>query len=114
MDIKQTNHFRQLLLKLQSTLEELESISKDAGKPVQLDQSMVGRLSRMDAMQGAEMAQEASRRRKRQLVRIPAALQRIESGDYGLCLTCDEEIALGRLKIDPTYTHCVKCAERIL
>ena len=53
MDIKTTNHFRQLLLKLQSATEELEIISKDSGKPVQLDQSMVGRLSRMDAIQVA-------------------------------------------------------------
>ena len=59
MDIKTTNHFRQLLLKLQSATEELEVISKDSGKPVQLDQSMVGRLSRMDAIQVAEMAQTA-------------------------------------------------------
>jgi DnaK suppressor protein len=113
MDIKTTNHFRQLLLKLQSATEELEMISKDSGKPVQLDQSMVGRLSRMDAIQLAEMAQEASRRRKQQLVRIPIALVRIESGDYGFCLICDEQIPTGRLEIDPTYTHCIKCAEKM-
>jgi DnaK suppressor protein len=112
MNIKTTNHFRQVLLKLRSTLEELEIMSKDAGKPVQLDQSMVGRLTRMDAMQAAEMAQEASRRRNQQLVRIPSALARIESGDFGFCLSCDEHIAIGRLEIDPTYTQCVNCAKQ--
>lgn len=89
-------------------------ISKDAGKPVILDQSMVGRLSRMDAMQGAEMAQEASRRRKLQLARIPSALARIDTGDFGLCVDCDEEIVLGRLRIDPTYTLCVSCANKTI
>ena len=34
MDIKTTNHFRQLLLKLQGATEELEVISKDSGKSV--------------------------------------------------------------------------------
>ena len=64
----------------------------------------------MDAIQGAEMAQEASRRRQQQLTRIPAALARIDRGEYGRCTECDEFIAVGRLRIDPTYSHCVVCA----
>jgi DnaK suppressor protein len=111
MDTKTTEQFRQALLSLRLNLEELEMISKDAGKPVKLDQSMVGRLSRVDAMQGAEMAQEASRRRKLQIARIHSALERIEHGDYGLCLLCDKPIVIGRLQIDPTYTLCVGCAD---
>jgi DnaK suppressor protein len=114
MDSATLEIFFQALKDLQSELEELELISKDAGKPVILDQSMVGRLSRMDAMQGAEMAQEASRRRKLQLARIPAALARIDTGDFGLCVDCDEEIVLGRLRIDPTYTLCVRCANKAI
>jgi len=109
MDSSTTGSFREALLDLKAELEELEFISKDAIKPVTLDQSAVGRLSRMDAIQGAEMAQEASRRRKLQLSRIPSALARIESGDFGRCLECDEQIVIGRLRIDPTYIYCIKC-----
>lgn len=110
MDSSTIDSFHKALLDLKAQLEELEFISKDAIKPVVLDQSAVGRLSRMDAMQGAEMAQEASRRRKLQLGRIPSALARIDSGDFGRCLECDELIVIGRLRIDPTYSCCVKCA----
>jgi len=102
--------FRQALLDLRAELTELENISSEATKPVQLDQSMVGRLSRMDAMQGVEMAKEASRRRKQQLARIPSALERIALGHYGRCTLCDEDIVIGRLHIDPTYTRCINCA----
>lgn len=90
MDRSTLDSFHQALIELQTALEELELLSKDTLKPVALDQSMVGRLSRIDAIQGAEMAQEASRRRKLQLARIPSALARIESGDFGRCLECDE------------------------
>ncbi|MGB1088279.1 MAG: TraR/DksA family transcriptional regulator, partial [Alphaproteobacteria bacterium] len=41
-----------------------ESISRDAARTVELDQSKVGRLSRMDALQGQAMAQETERRRQ--------------------------------------------------
>ena len=93
-------------------LTELESLSSEATKPVQLDKSTVGRLSRMDAMQGVEMAKEASRRRKQQLARIPLALERIALGSYGRCALCYEDIVLGRLHIDPTYNRCINCADQ--
>ncbi|MBT4211836.1 MAG: hypothetical protein HOE18_08305 [Porticoccaceae bacterium] len=58
------------------------------------------------------MAKEASRRRKQQLARIPAALERIATEDYGRCTLCDEDIVIGRLHIDPTYTRCINCADQ--
>ncbi|MBT3672126.1 MAG: TraR/DksA family transcriptional regulator [Porticoccaceae bacterium] len=112
MDNLVVENFRRALLELRAQLTELEAISCEATKPVQLDQSMVGRLSRMDAMQGVEMAKEASRRRKQQLARIPAALERIATEDYGRCTLCDEDIVIGRLHIDPTYTRCINCADQ--
>ena len=112
MDAVEQEDFRLRLLALRTELQDLESMSADACKPVELDQSTVGRLSRMDAMQGAQMALEASRRRQQQLGRIGGALARIESGDYGYCSLCDEDISVGRLGIDPTYSLCIRCAEK--
>ena len=112
MDDAEIEKFRAQLLRLRSELEGLEETSKDATKPVELDQASVGRLSRMDAMQSQQMAKELARRRKQQLVRIEGALRRIESGDYGYCSVCDEEIDVRRLALDPTNTRCVKCADQ--
>lgn len=103
--------FKTRLLELQSELEELYSISKSAAATVVLDQSSVGRLSRMDALQGQQMALEAERRRKQQLLQIKAALIRIERDDFGYCASCGEEIGGGRLAISPMAIHCVSCAE---
>ena len=105
-------HFRQLLLQRRAELEGVEDTGRQAADTVELDQSRVGRLSRMDAMQAQAMSQEAGRRRERELQRIDAALRRIDSGDYGYCLVCDEPIDPRRLAIDPAATHCIRCAEQ--
>lgn len=80
--------------------------------PVELDQQSVGRLSRMDAIQVQAMAvaTEARRQDRRQI--IEAAVRRLDDGEYGYCLRCDEDIPAKRLAIDPAVTRCVDCAGR--
>ena len=80
--------------------------------PVELDQTRVGRLSRMDAMQVQAMAQAAEQRRRQELERIDAALARIADGSFGECLVCGELIATKRLELDPAATRCIDCARR--
>jgi DnaK suppressor protein len=111
MTLLDINHFRELLLKRQSELMVLAETGAEAAQPVELDQARVGRLSRMDALQGQAMSQEARRRRELELVRISKALKRLELGEFGECLTCGEEIAIGRLEVDPAATLCIRCAE---
>jgi len=99
--------------KLEQQRDELLAMKDsqdEAGKTVELDQSRVGRLSRMDAMQNQQMALEAARRRQIQLRKIESALRRLDSGDFGYCVDCGEEIAALRLAADPSHTHCVTCA----
>lgn len=84
--------------------------SAGARQVVELDQSMVGRLSRMDALQGQAMAKALEVRRKGRLRAIEAALARIEDQEFGWCEDCGEFIGHGRLDIDPTAMRCVSCA----
>ena len=46
-----------------------------------------------------------------ELVKISAALQRLESGDYGICVECGLPIRLGRLEVYPYADECIDCAE---
>ena len=41
-----------------------------------------------------------------------AALERIESGRYGICATCAEAIPAERLEAMPTTVLCLKCATK--
>ena len=113
MDADKLKQLKQLLLKMKSELQEQEKTFKDDGKPVELDQTKVGRISRMDAIQIQQMALDASRRRQIQLVKVDNALQRIDSDDFGYCVSCDEEIAYRRMLINPTNTLCIECAEKM-
>ena len=105
-------HFRNLLLQRREALLDVAGTGREAADTVELDQSRVGRLSRMDALQSQAMSRETNRRRKVELSRIEAALQRIADGDYGLCVRCGEEIAEGRLLSDPSAPLCIDCASR--
>ncbi|MFA7431483.1 MAG: TraR/DksA C4-type zinc finger protein [Rhodospirillaceae bacterium] len=78
--------------------------------PVELDQQVVGRVSRMDAMQSQAMAQATHERRLREISRIDAALKRLDVGDYGYCVSCDKPVAAKRLDLDPAVPTCIKCA----
>ena len=101
---------RERLAAKREELEELSRISQEARATVELDQQSVGRLSRMDAMQQQAMAEAQERNRKRDLIRIEQAERRIREGEYGYCSECGEEIADGRLAIDPMAEKCVNCA----
>jgi len=105
-------YFKQRLLDRINELEALIDTGDDAARPVELDQSRVGRLSRMDAMQAQAMSVEAKRRRDIELLKINAALLRIESDCYGFCLECDEAINVARLDFDPATALCIDCAKK--
>jgi len=80
---------------------------------VELDQTSVGRVSRVDALQAQAMSVAAQGRRVADLQKIEEALQRVEEGEYGYCLNCGEAIAPQRLEIDLATQFCVKCASQI-
>lgn len=101
---------RERLQALKAELEELSDISGDARATVELDQQSVGRLSRMDALQGQAMAQASERQRRATIQRIDAALHRLDQGEYGCCVECGEDIAAKRLEVDPAAAFCITCA----
>ena len=80
-------------------------------KPVELDQQSVGRLSRMDAMQGQAMAAAVEARRGQRRVALTAALRRMEDGEFGYCGSCGTFIGTGRLDVDPVVMTCIACAQ---
>lgn len=100
------------LLTLRAELESVTATGDESAAVVELDQSRVGRLSRMDAIQVQAMAQASSQRRAAMMRKISAALKRIDDGEYGLCQSCDLPINPKRLEADPTALMCIDCANR--
>lgn len=104
------NKIKANLLALQQQLISYQQAGKEAADTVELDQSRLGRLSRMDALQGQAMSQALNQRRELELLKVSRALQRLEAGDYGDCVKCGEEIAPKRLELDPATPLCLACA----
>ena len=48
-----------------------------------------------------------------QLRQIQEALDRLQLGDYGICLACDEAIPDKRLQALPWARYCVGCQEHL-
>ena len=93
-------------------LFEASAKTAEDRSPVEVDPQTVGRLSRMDAIQVQAMAVATEARRQDRLRRIAAALERLDDGEYGYCLGCDEDIPAKRLAIDAAVALCVDCASR--
>ena len=91
---------------------DLQATTITGDETVELDQSRVGRLSRMDAMQEQAMSVERKRRHGLELKKIASALQRMEEDEYGYCLHCGEDIAIKRLELDPAAALCIDCANK--
>ncbi len=47
------------------------------------------------------------------LAEVEAALERVDSGTYGVCESCGESIPEARLRALAWTRYCLKCAERI-
>lgn len=109
MDLK---WLRERLHQQLAELRSLDDIAASAANVVELDQTSVGRLSRIDALQGQAMAKASQQRRKLQVIAIKAALTRLENGSFGLCLECDEQIGAARLQHNPAVAKCLRCAAR--
>ncbi|NVJ99068.1 MAG: TraR/DksA C4-type zinc finger protein [Alphaproteobacteria bacterium] len=103
--------WREILLELKRGLLEIDDDSSSSRGTVELDQTRVGRLSRIDALQEQAMNNAISERRKTTLCRIDAALERLNIDEFGYCLNCGEEISEKRLEIDPTTPLCIGCSK---
>ena len=111
MPENQSNKFYQSILENRlAAIQSHDETNADSRNTVILDQSSVGRLSRMDAMQQQAMANATSQKRTQEAVAIQAALERIKEEEYGYCEGCGDDIPPKRLELNPTAVRCVGCA----
>ena len=97
---------------------ELASVASSLGQAaesaaiVELDQSSIGRVSRIDAMQQQAMAIGFQNRLQLRKRKLEAALGRIASGSFGICCECQDELEAERIEADPATVFCTECASK--
>lgn len=112
LDTKTLSTLKNLLLKMEKEIEEQLSISEAAAGVVTLDQTSVGRVSRMDAMQQQSMAVSTRQKSSKRLQSVKLALSSLNSGNYGYCKSCDELITTPRLMAQPEAKFCLNCQDK--
>ena len=80
------------------TVARMGRIAEDDQAQISHDEFVSSRMNGMDY---------------RQLRLVEEALDRMEAGDYGVCLSCDEPIAEKRLIALPWAQYCVVCQELV-
>jgi DnaK suppressor protein len=93
---------RQLLASAKKTLSEESSFDTD-DLPDEIDQA--------SSEYAQSMIFRLRDREKFLLAKIDKALARIESGGFGICEKCEEEISVKRLEARPVTTLCIRCKE---
>ena len=58
-----------------------------------------------------EFAARTLERNAKTLMQVASALSRIDDGDFGICLECEEPISPKRLAAVPWASYCLKCQE---
>lgn len=109
LNSKQISALTAGLEQLSSDLHEQIELAKPAASSVILDQSKIGRLSRMDAMQQQHMADSTLQHTKEKLKLVTKALNKISEDKYGFCVLCDEIITFARLQVSPEAQLCLRC-----
>ena len=107
MDAEKLAYFRTVLK------EEMRQILQDAGKTVSEMTSDTTNFPDPNdrATQESDRNFELRiRDRERKLLnKVNEALERIDSGEFGVCELCGEEIGDARLKARPVTTFCIDC-----
>ncbi|HMO86231.1 MAG TPA: TraR/DksA C4-type zinc finger protein [Lacipirellulaceae bacterium] len=109
MDAETTARFRARLESLRAECAAALDTGGDAAAPVAPDNAL-GRLSRMDALQGQQMALALKERQRQTLARVENALRALDAGRYGACRRCGRPIPRERLEARPDSLFCVACA----
>jgi DnaK suppressor protein len=106
------DQIEELRLELDRQLARLRRsmrVTEEAARPVELDQTAVGRLSRMDSIQNQQLTKNLQEREGIRLALLERALQRIASGSYGICSECGGPTPFDRLFVVPEAPDCGRC-----
>lgn len=95
--------FTQRIIELQ---QRIDSIHKDFAKGRDADWAEQAGERENDEVLNA-LESEA----KIEIQQLSNAITRMESGNYGICQTCGEDIAKQRLQVQPAALKCIHCAD---
>jgi len=95
-------------LDIEHLQKEIKAL-KEKLEPVATDCSLCN-VTRAEALNEQEIDAKILLQNEDRLDKLMQVLHNIGSKEYGICIVCDEEINIERLKILPEATICIDCA----
>ncbi len=114
MTQEQINHFKELLIEERNELLKEMAESNDTFKAL-IDNDLHGVNDSVDIATSKisqDMLTLMSEKSQQTLMKIDAALRRIDEGSFGLCVTCKCEISIPRLETLPYAIECMNCKNK--
>lgn len=110
MDKKRIKHFQEKLTDkrraLAGVVTSTEDYEREAGQDISQDPADIASNAYTKDLLFSQSSNE------RGILRlVEEALRRIDAGDFGYCVSCEEEIQEKRLDAVPWARHCIKCQD---
>lgn len=101
-------------VKYRAVLEE--RLAELTARLVEIDEALDSHQSKdweelATEREGDEVLEQMGSTGKAEIAKIQAALDRMEEGEFGYCVSCGAEIASERLDVVPHTPFCRSCAE---
>jgi DnaK suppressor protein len=109
MDKSEIARFKEILTK------KRDELRRGLTKEEQHDAHDFGRDEgdRANFSQSKEMAFRQKAHERGLLLLVEGALSRLDGGNFGTCLNCEQEISINRLNAVPWSRYCITCQELI-
>jgi RNA polymerase-binding transcription factor len=85
--------------------QRLARINENHRRPLETDSK-----ERALQLENREVIDALGNEAREELERIAAALLRIENGEFGICISCGDQISEQRLAAFPQANKCIDCA----
>ena len=102
---------RLLLLERQQIMDHLSTLEGASEKELANNGGDSVDLASIEIAQAS--IQKLGNREKNLLKKIAHALEKVESGEYGVCEECGCDISLGRLEARPVAQYCIDCKNEL-
>jgi DnaK suppressor protein len=109
MNPKTVSQLKNELLAKKKMILNLQEQNKQS--PMEDENSMKDVIDRSDVEGEWFTKERMSRHWNTELSQINLSLQRIEAGTFGVCVECDADIPVKRLRVRPDATLCLDCQE---
>lgn len=112
MDEKEKNYYFKILIKeKEKILRNLGFLKEGIGNPEKGIPTHIGDLGTDEFVRDLDI--DISNSEARILREIDEAIEKLNTGKYGICEKCGKKIAKNRLKALPYAKYCINCQKEI-